>query len=60
MNSVTPLRRRPPRDPKDDKWLRRQGVQIAAQLPENREDALAVLAHARAVVRRFLAPSKRA
>jgi hypothetical protein len=35
----------------DEMWLRRLGLQIAAQLPENQEDALAVLAVAANLVR---------
>lgn len=37
-----------------DRWLRRQAVQIVAQLPENEEEALKVLAHARELVARFI------
>lgn len=35
-------------------WLRRQAIQIAAQLPEKREDALAVLAYAKTLTEDFL------
>lgn len=35
----------------DEIWLRRLGLQIAAQLPEDQEDALAVLAIAGSLVR---------
>lgn len=35
----------------DEIWLRRLGLQIAAQLPENQEDALAVLEVAASLVR---------
>jgi hypothetical protein len=37
-----------------DRWLRRQAVQIAAQLPDGRDDALAVLRYANELVTRFL------
>jgi hypothetical protein len=39
-------------------WLRRQAVQIAAQLPESGQDALQVLTYAREVVEKFLAPER--
>lgn len=35
-------------------WRRRQAIQIASQLPENMDDALAVLEHARDLVINFL------
>jgi len=38
-----------------DAALRRLAIQIAGQLPEETEDALAVLAYARRLVREFLA-----
>ncbi len=38
----------------DGGWLKRQAIQITAQLPENTEDALAVLEHAKALVEGFL------
>lgn len=38
-------------------YLRRHAVQIAAQLPEGREDALAVLSFASEIVERFLSAS---
>ena len=37
-----------------NRWLRRQAVQIAAQLPDGREDALAILRYASELVTRFL------
>lgn len=37
-------------------WLRRQAVQIAAQLPENPDEAVAVLELARKLVEGFLMP----
>lgn len=38
----------------DGGWLRRQAIQIAAQLPENTEDALLVLDLTKALVEGFL------
>lgn len=38
----------------DGGWLKRQAIQITAQLPENTDDALAVLEHAKALVEGFL------
>ena len=40
--------------PKEHSGLRRQAIQIAAQLPDNTTDALAVLDYARALVVGFL------
>jgi hypothetical protein len=37
-------------------WLRRQAIQIAAQLPEKPEEALEVLELAQKIVRDFLTP----
>lgn len=45
--------------PKHESWLRRQGVQIAAQLPEDEADAVAILEFAMEVVRDFLSRSRR-
>lgn len=39
-------------------WHRRQAIQIAAALPENKEDALAVLELARELVEGFLYPAQ--
>jgi hypothetical protein len=39
---------------KRDSWLRRQAVQIVAQLPEDRDQAISVLAYARVIVEKFL------
>lgn len=36
------------------RWLRRQAVHLVAQLPENEEDALRVLSHARELVLQFI------
>lgn len=41
-------------------WHRRHAIQIAAALPETREDALAVLELARELVETFLCPLQRA
>lgn len=41
--------------PNKQGWRKRHAIQIVAQLPENVEDALAVLAHARDLVTAFLA-----
>lgn len=40
-----------------DAYLRRQAVQLAAQLPEKPQDALAVIAHMETLVREFLGPT---
>lgn len=40
--------------PDDHNWRRRHAIQIAAQLPENVEDALAVLELAKQLVQDFL------
>jgi len=37
-----------------DRWLRRQAVQLAAQLPDGRDDALAILRYASELVTDFL------
>lgn len=37
-----------------DKWLKRQAIQIAAQLPDNSEDALAILEYAVELIQVFL------
>ena len=39
-----------------DMWRRRHAVQIAAQLPDDPQDAIAVLDHAKSLVEKFLAP----
>lgn len=41
-----------------ESWLRRQAIQIAAQLPENPEDALIVLSLAEGLQRSFLSGIK--
>lgn len=41
-----------------ENWLRRQAIQIAAQLPENPEDAIVVLDLAKALVEDFLKPQR--
>lgn len=40
-----------------DAFLRRQAVQLAAQLPEKPQDALEVIAMMRRVVEEFLSPT---
>lgn len=40
----------------DDGWLRRHAIQIAAQLPEEQSDALAVLGLAKQIVEEFMGP----
>lgn len=42
-----------------DNWHRRHAIQLAAQLPENPEDALLVLDLVRALVEGFLKPQTR-
>ncbi len=42
-----------------DAWQRRHAIQIAAALPENREDALMVLELARDLVESFLYAAQR-
>lgn len=37
-----------------DRWLRRQAVQIVAQLPENEQDALQIIAYARELQAQFI------
>jgi hypothetical protein len=39
-------------------WLKRQALSICAQLPENSDDALKVLAYSVDIVNRFMAPGK--
>jgi hypothetical protein len=39
-------------------WQKRLALQITVQLPENTQDALAVLAYARAIVEKFLTPDE--
>lgn len=41
---------------KNTAWRRRLAVQIAAQLPEDREDALAVLRYSRELILNFMHP----
>jgi hypothetical protein len=38
----------------EDHWRRRQALQVAAQLPDDTQDALTVLRHAETLVRSFL------
>lgn len=37
-----------------DRWLRRQAVQLVAQLPETEEDALRIIAYSRELVSQFI------
>jgi hypothetical protein len=37
-----------------DRWLRRQAIQLASQLPDGRDDALAILRFAKELVTGFL------
>jgi hypothetical protein len=57
--SVTRLadRQTSAREREHDAYLKRQAVQLAAQLPEKPQDALAVIAYMERVVRDFLAPT---
>jgi hypothetical protein len=48
------------RQVREDAWRRRQALQVAAQLPDNPDEALIVLRHAETLVRSFLAGFKRA
>lgn len=41
-----------------ENWHRRQAIQIAAQLPDNPDDAILVLDLAKALVEDFLKPHK--
>jgi hypothetical protein len=55
VEKVTPLERKKKKSPPaDDLWLRRQAVTIAAQLPENRDDACAILRYAEEIVTEFI------
>ena len=56
MRSVN--RRSVARPGKSPRWRRRQALQVAAQLPDEPEEALTVLRHAQTLVRSFLAPRK--
>jgi hypothetical protein len=47
-----------PRAAREEHWRRRQALQVAAQLPDDPEEALTVLRHAQTLVRSFLAPRK--
>jgi hypothetical protein len=38
----------------DEMWLKRQAIQIASQLPEDREKAVAVLEYAKILVTEFM------
>jgi|GEM_PF-4497341 len=58
--TVEPFRQKAEKKPtphRDEKWLRRQAMALAVQLPDCEADALAVLAYASELVR-FIAPTK--
>lgn len=42
--------------PAPDAWLKRQAINVVAQLPDDPADAIAVLKHAERLVRTYLAP----
>jgi len=50
---LVPLNRAP-KNKGMEMWLKRQAIQVAAQLPEDRDDALRVLDYARELVTEFL------
>lgn len=52
---MTPKPRARSRSPDEELGLKRLAIQLAAQLPENEDDALAVLEHTKTLVRSFLA-----
>lgn len=55
MSSVTPIEGyRRARIPGRDQQLKRLAIQIAAQLPDDTEEAIDVLEHVRTLVRGFL------
>lgn len=55
MEVVPMVKRSKPRRPGEDAALRRLAIQIAGQLPESPDEALAVLEHCKTLVRSFLA-----
>lgn len=56
--SVTRLAdRQNTRERDHDAFLKRQAVQLAAQLPEKPQDALAVIGYMKRVVEEFLGPT---
>jgi hypothetical protein len=44
----------------EEVWLKRQALQVVMQLPDDREDALAVLRYAEVLVKTFLADADKA
>jgi hypothetical protein len=52
-----PVAKSNPGEHHDHLWLKRQAIQVAAQLPEDRDQALAVLTYAQALVTGFLGDS---
>ena len=49
-----PAKRKSSRQRREEAWHRRQALQVAAQLPDQADAALAVLRHAETLVRTFL------
>lgn len=59
MSSVTSIGGyRRSRDPGREMQLKRLAIQLAAQLPDDTQEALDVLEHAKTLVRAFLADSR--
>lgn len=58
MGTVTKLVAEKPIPDERDAALRRRALQIVAELPEDEGEALAVLEHAKTLVRSFLARSR--
>jgi hypothetical protein len=57
MGDVTPFggsRRGGPKDPDGDRWLRRQALQLVAQMPDDPDDALRIIQLMDTLVRSFL------
>lgn len=58
MQGVVTMTRKRHQSSEEVLALKRLAIQIAAQLPEREEDALAVLEHAKTLVRSFLVDPK--
>lgn len=43
----------------NDRWQRRQALQLAAQLPDGRKDQLAIIRHLQWLVENYLADARR-
>lgn len=54
MGTVSELRNPSRVRPERVQWVRRRALQIASELPEDRDEALAVLREAESLVRSFL------